>query len=70
MNTDFAFKNCQSVAYNNGVFAGEGLVVGAATTPMPTLGRMYIILDKTGNIPNTEYPYNFFTCAECHLREI
>jgi hypothetical protein len=70
MNTNYVFENGQEVTYDNGVFSGEALVVGVATTPLPVIGHMYILLEMSGNIPNAEYPYNHFTCAECHLKAV
>ena len=55
----------QCVKYNNGLFSGEGVIVGVATTEFPIMGRMYIIEDK--NIHTVNYPYDTFLCAECHI---
>ena len=55
------------VEYNNGVIKGYGIVVGYALTEQMVIGSTAIIEDCSGNIPNTQYPFTHFVCAEVHL---
>lgn len=57
----------EKVTYDNGIFKGNGLVLGIATLDNPLMGCGYIIKDLSNNFPNKEYKYDTFIVYETHL---
>src|ERR1035437_5647086 len=64
---NYKYKNGQEVYYDNGVFKGNALVIGYATTEQPVIGSMLILEDLSSVFPTIDYPFTHFTCAECHV---
>jgi hypothetical protein len=58
------------IKYDNGLFYGEGIIVGISTNFMPVIGRIYMVKDLSGNIPNEVYKYDTFSCLENQLKVI
>jgi hypothetical protein len=62
------YKYGDRVAYDNGVMAGNGRILGVAMKFMQTGASHWIVEDLSSNIPNETYAYNTFVVAECHLK--
>lgn len=65
------YKDGDKVRYKLSEFIeGVAVVRGVSTTPIYGLGAVYILEDLSGNVPNKEYRYKFFTAADLHLQLI
>lgn len=71
MKTEYKYGNGDYVKFDNGVFSGEAHVRGYATIAFPIMGAMVILEQEfgAGELPNDEYPFRTFTCAECHIKK-
>lgn len=68
--SDFKFKDGTTVTSLLEGRMIRGTVVGAATTPFPIMGRVWIVkLDPGFGFPNDTYPYSTVTLPESMLRE-
>ena len=68
---ELTYRDGDRVGYRLSEFIqGAGIVRGVATIPMYGLGAIYIIEDTSGNLPNSSYPFRFFTCPELHLSRV
>lgn len=57
------------VTYDTQTMKGRARIVGIATTGAAVIGRIVILEDLSENLPNREYPFTHFACAEVHLSE-
>jgi len=65
----FIFKLGDEVQYNLGpMFTGHGVICGVSAIPQAGIGHTYILEDKSGNIPNKEYPFTHLVCPENLLK--
>jgi len=65
MEFEFKYRDGMPVRYQLSDFiTGTGIIRGVATTPLYGIGAMYIVEDTSGNLPNKNYPFRFFTVAE------
>lgn len=75
---EFTFFDGQRVAIDiPGVLTGTGVILGAATTPYPIMGRMWIVgfdVDVRTHdgdwFPNATYPYQCASIPECHIKPL
>lgn len=63
----YKFYKGEVVAFNNGVKAGIGKVLGVAMAEQPVVGCLYILQDLSHAIECEEYPFDCFACQECNL---
>lgn len=65
------YRDGDRVGYRLSEFIqGVGVVRGVCSIQLFGIGAVYIIEDTSGNLPNSSYPYKFFTCAELHLSRV
>lgn len=68
MKVNYKFKGGDTVRFKYGTLEGKGQVIGAASTPLPVLGCMFIVNTLHGytniDIPNEEYPFTAITLPE------
>lgn len=67
---EYNFKKDQCVTVEYSEIRGIGRVVGCATTPLPVIGRMYMVQMVKSNVPfpNDEYPFDVISVPECGLK--
>lgn len=62
-------KQGDIVSYQVHNMKGKARVVGVSSSAQPVIGRMLILEDLSGNIPNETYPYTHFTAPEVLLEK-
>jgi hypothetical protein len=46
---------------------GKGKIKGIASDLFPLIGKLYIVEDLSGNIPNNQFPYTHMSVFETFL---
>lgn len=71
MKTEFNFKNGERVLFDNGKFAGSGVILGSASTAAAIIGTTYIIDVEQSNvpIPSKAYPFQAVVMQEVFITQ-
>ena len=64
----YIYKEGDLVEYNIGFLKGTGVVRGVATIGAAVIGQLYIIEDRSSNVPSDIYQYSHFGCLEVNLK--